>query len=152
VSKSRTYKWRFYADNNIEREIIEHLRASNVDVLWIAEVTELKQQQDDAFHYHKAAQLSRYLLTRDLDFWDDKRHPLKDSPGVVIVTTDDSDAAKYLLLLLRKLISDYNPLPEPLYIDGVKIRLDTNGITIKMVDHDTQKVSTENWVWSDLIG
>ncbi len=151
MSKSRKYKWRFYADNNIEREIVEHLRTSNIDVLWIAEVPELKKQQDDAFHYRKAAQLSRYLLTRDLDFWDDQRHPLMESPGVVIVTTGDVDAAKYLPLLLRKLISDHIPLPEPLYLDGVKIRLDTNGITIKMIDPDTQKVTTEDWMWSDLI-
>ena len=150
MSRSRKYKWRFYADNNVERVIVEHLRNSNIDVLWISEVSELERQQDDAFHYRKAAQLNRYLLTRDLDFWDDQKHSLMKSPGVVIITTSDIEAAKYLPLLLRKLISDYNPLSEPLYLDGIKIRLDTNGITIKMVDHDTQKVTTESWAWSDL--
>ena len=57
------YKWRLYADNNIEREIVEHLRYSDMDVLWIAEVPDLRKQQDDTFHYQKARELGRYLLT-----------------------------------------------------------------------------------------
>lgn len=151
MAKVTKYKWRLYADNNIEREIIEHLRHSNMDVLWIAEVPDLRKQQDDTFHYQKARRLSRYLLTRDLDFWDDQRHPLQCSPGVTIINTDNVISAKYLPILLRKLIQDYNPLPEPLYLDGVKIKLDPDGITLKMVDHDTQKVTTESWSWNDLI-
>ncbi len=131
--------------------VVEHLRNSNIDVLWIAEVPELKRQREDAFHYHKAAQLNRYLLTRDLDFWDDQKHPLMKSPGVVIITTSDIEGAKYLPVLLRNVVSEYNPFSEPLYLTGMKVRLDTNGMTVKIVDHDTQKVTTESWEWSDLV-
>lgn len=145
------YKWRFYADNNIEREIVEHLRNSDIDVLWIVEVPELMKQQDDAFHYRKAKQLGRYLLTKDLDSWNDRQHPLKDSPGVVIIDTDDTSVAKYLPVLLRKLINDYNRLSEPLYLDGVKVKLSRDGIAVKMVDHDTQTVTTDSWPWGDLV-
>jgi len=151
MSKFTKYKWRLYADNNIEREVVEHLRRSDMDVLWIAEDPDLRKQQDDAFHYQKARALGRYLLTRDLDFWDDRRHSLQSSPGVIIVNTNDAIAARYLPILLRKLIQDYNPLPEPLYLDGVKIRLDSGVITLKMVDHYTQKVTTDIWSWNDLI-
>ena len=150
MGKTRKYKWRLYADNNIEREIVDHLRRSQFDVLWIAEIPKLKRQQDDAFHYRKAAQLSRYLLTKDLDFWDDRKHPLKESAGVIIIATADVEIAKYLPLLLRKLISDYNPTSEPLYLDGVKIRLDAEGFAIRMVDHDTQTVTNETWKWTDI--
>lgn len=145
------YKWRLYADNNIEREIVEHLRHSDMDVLWIAEVPDLRRQQDDVFHYQKARELGRYLLTRDLDFWDDQRYPLQSSPGVIIVNTDDASAAKYLPILLRKLIQDYSSPLEPLYLDGVKVKLDSDGITLKWVDQDTQKVTTDSWRWNDLI-
>jgi len=54
-------------------------------------------------------------------------------------------------MLLRKLLQDYNPLSEPLYLDGVKIRLDAEGIALKTLDHDTHKVTTDNWNWKDLI-
>jgi len=145
------YKWRLYADNNIERDVVEHLRSSGMDVLWITETPDLRKQQDDAFHYRKARELRRYLLTRDLDFWDDQKHPLQRSPGVIIVKTDDVSVAKDLPILLRKLLQDYSPLSEPLYLDGVKIRLDSRGITLKMLDYDTQKVTTDSWNWKDLI-
>jgi predicted nuclease of predicted toxin-antitoxin system len=151
MGRFKKYKWRFYADNNIDREIVEFLRGSDIDVLWIAEVPELKKQQDDTFHYHKAAQLGRYLLTRDLDFWDDQRHSLAQSPGVIIIATRDAEIGKYLPLLLRTLLVHYNPLPEPLHLGGVKIKLDANGMVVRMLDHDTQKVTSESWAWTDLI-
>lgn len=151
MGKARTYKWRLYADNNIERQLVEKLRRSHMDVLWVAEVPDLRKQRDDAFHYHKARELNRYLLTRDLDFWDDRRHPLQSSPGVIILSIDDVAVANCLVIVLRKLIQDYNPVPEPFYLDGIKIKLDAGGITFKMVDYDTQKVTTDSWSWEDLM-
>lgn len=151
MAKFTKYKWRFYADNNVAREIVEHLRNSDMDVLWVAEVPQLRKQKDDNFHYQKAAQLGRYLLTGDLDFWNDQKFPLKDSPGLVLLTANDISLAKYLPVLLRKLIRDYNPLPEPLYLDGVKIRVGGEGIVIKMVDRDTQKVTVESWAWREVV-
>jgi len=150
VARYRKYKWRIYADNNVEKEVIDHLRSSNIDVLWIAEHPQLKREQNDEYHYAKARELQRYLLTRDLDFWNDRRFPLKDSPGVIILTSKNIEASKDLLVLLRKLIDDYNPLDRPLYIDGLKIKLDTEGLMIKCIDRDTQTVSVERWSWSDL--
>jgi len=148
--KFTKYKWRFYSDNNIEQSIVEFLRKSNLDVLWITEIPNLRKQQEDIFHYLKARKLRRYLLTRDLDFWNDQRFPLKNSPGVVIITTEDTSIVNYLPMLLRKLINDYNTLPEPLYLDGVKLKLGLESIVIKMVDRDTQRVTTESWNWKDL--
>jgi predicted nuclease of predicted toxin-antitoxin system len=152
ATKHRKYKWRLYADNNVQREVVQHLRRSGMDVLWIAEDPDLRKQDDDAFHYRKAGMLGRYLLTRDLDFWDDRRHPLQISPGVIIVNTDDATVAKHLPILLRTLIQNYNPLPQPLYLRGIKVKLDSSGITLKMVDRDTGKVTTDRWSWNDLVG
>jgi len=61
MTKRTKYKWRLYADNNIEKEIIEFLRGSNMDILWVAEEDDLHKQQDDRFHYQKARNLCRYL-------------------------------------------------------------------------------------------
>ena len=130
--------------------IVDHLRGSGFDVLWVAELPELRRQNDNSFHYQKARELGRYLVTHDADFWDDQKHPLKESPGVVILATQDSLLAKYLPVLLRKLVRDYNPTVEPLFLEGVKINLSAERIVIKMVDRDTQKVTTDSWAWQEL--
>jgi len=74
-----------------------------------------------------------------------------ESPGLVILDTKDPSIAKYFPVLLRKLIQDYNPTSKALYLDQVKIRLSSEGIVIKMLDRDTQKVATESWAWAELI-
>lgn len=144
------YKWRFYTDNNVEKEVVGYLRSSGFDVLWVAEVPELQRQEDDDFHYENARKLGRYLITHDPDFWNDQKHPLRESPGLIILDTKDSSIAKYLPVLLRKLVQDYNPTSKALYLDAVKIRLSSKGIAIKMLDRDTQKVAIENWAWAEL--
>ncbi len=151
MAKFTKYKWRLYADNNIAREIIDYLRAADMDVIWVAEVPDLRKQKDDSFHYRRTAQLRRYLLTDDMDFWNDRKFPIKDCPGLVLLTASDTSLARYLPVLLRKLIGNYNPLPEPLYLDGVKIKVGGEGIVIKMVDRDTQKVTTESWARKDVV-
>ena len=77
MAKFIKYKWRIYADNNISREIVDHLRQSDMDVLWIAEEPDL-------------------------------------------------------------------------FLDSTKIKMNTEGLVIRMVDHDTQKVSMESRGWKDL--
>ena len=150
MAKSTKYKWRFYADNNIERSLVEHLRGSGFDVLWIAENPTLRRQQEDRFHYQQASEMKRYLLTRDLDFWDDRRFPLKQSPGILIITAKDAEITPYLPQLLRKIFIDLNPLPEPLYLDGMKIKADATGFELKGIDHDSQKVTVDRWKWKEL--
>jgi predicted nuclease of predicted toxin-antitoxin system len=149
MGKYRKYKWRVVADNDVEREIVEHLRRSGFDVLWATESPALKNR-DDQFHFENARQMPRYLLTKDLGFWDDRKHPLKSSPGVIIVTTSDVHLAKWLPVLLRKLLRGYNPVPAPLYLDGIKVKVGAERVVIKMVDGDTQMVTTDSWQWRDL--
>jgi predicted nuclease of predicted toxin-antitoxin system len=145
------YKWRIYADNDIERDIVEHLRRSGMDVLWITEDQQLRRQQDDRFHYQKARMLGRYLLTKDQHFWDDKKHPIATAPGVLIISTADLDVAKYLPVLLRNLIQATNPLAEAMKLDGIKVRMGTEGFTLKFIDQDAQKVTTVSFQWRDLV-
>jgi hypothetical protein len=85
-----------------------------------------------------------------MTFWNDRNFPLKTCPGLILLATQDTEIGKYLVVLLRKLVRDYNPLDQALSLDEVKIRLTNEGVTIKMVDRDTQKVSTETWLWKEL--
>ena len=114
-----------------------------MDVLWVTEDSELRKQKDDPFHYRKASELGRYLLTHDEDFWNDHGYPLYQCPGLILLATYDTEIAKYLPQLLQKVMDDYSPLDKPLYLDRTKTRLSAEGVTIKMLDHDTQKKCTE---------
>jgi len=145
------YKWRIYADNDIEREIVDHLRGSNMDVLWISEDPRLRRQQDDRFHYQKARQLRRYLLTRDQGFWDDRKHPLAASPGVLIISSAEIDVAKFLPVVLQKLMDANNPLGEPITLASLKVRMGSESFSIKGIDQETQTATTDTYNWDDLV-
>jgi hypothetical protein len=142
------YKWRIYADNDIERGIVDHLRHSGMDVLWISECAELRRQQGDRFHYRKARELGRYLLTRDQDFWDDNRHPLAASPGALIISSSELDIARYLPVVLRSVVQGVDPSAK---LDGIKVKMGTEGLTFKFVDQGTQRVTTESFNWRELV-
>ena len=146
----RTYKWRLYADENIEQALVTELRNAKFDVLWVVEDPALRKHKDDRFHFRKARELGRYLLTRDDDFWSDASYPLHQSPGVILLTSRNPDLAHWLVRLLRKLIVDYNPLPEPLHLDGVKFKLSEEGFELRMLDHHSQQKSTQAWRWREL--
>jgi len=79
-----------------------------------------------------------------MDFWNDRNLPIDDSPGVIILAADDPSLARHLPILLRKLIRDYNPVPEPLHLDKTKMKVGTEGLAPNMADHDTQQVTTAN--------
>ena len=94
-------RWRLYADNNIEKEIVDHLREEAFDVLAVAEDPQLRHR-DDEFHYQRARQLDRYLLTHDEDFWDDRTYPLRQSPGVIILPKNEESKLDTNDLAVRK--------------------------------------------------
>jgi len=150
MSKHIKYKWCIYADNDIEKEIVEHLKKSDMNVFWVAEDLKLKKEEA-TFHYKKAKELKRYLLTHENNFWNDDHYLLKDSPGVIILSSGGINLIKYLPVLLRKLINDCNPLYEQLYLDGFKIKLSPECIALKDIDHDTQKRSITHWEWKEII-
>jgi len=146
-----TYKWRLYADRNIEQDIVDHLRGrAKMGVLWVCDDPKLGRQQDDSFYYQKTRELGRYLLTHDEDFWDDRRFPLRTSPGLIILPKNEEAMAKYFPQLLRNLLDEYNPTGEALYLDEIKVRLTWESITIKMINHETKKKTSETWTWKDL--
>jgi len=143
-------KWRLYADNNIEREIVEHLLGERFDVLAVGADPQLRHQEDE-FHYQKARQLDRYLLTHDEDFWDDRRFPLRESPGVIIIPGNEEGMSKHFPVLLRKIIErDYNVDNGPRHLGGVKLRLTWDGMTYKSNPPDGSVQTSETVSWVDL--
>lgn len=78
---------KFYADENIEAFLVDHLRSQG---LKIDSAVELGfQSRDDRFHLQEARRRKSVLLTRDTDFLDDRRFPyhnLRDTAVVVLRT------------------------------------------------------------------
>lgn len=144
------YKWRIYADHMIEREIVTSLKKADMDVLWVQEKPELRKQRDDRFHYNKAAQLGRYLLTRDSDFWDDHKYKLRSSPGVIILSNEDAEWGQLLVRLLRKLVRDVSNKDDHVYLDATKMRVSAQGIILRFIDPSKQKPIQETYAWSEL--
>ena len=90
------------------------------------------------------------MLTHDEDFWDDRQYPLHRCPGLIIIPRNEEGMAKYFPQLLQKITREFSTSDEPIYLDGIKIRLTWESITIKMIEHDTQKKTSETWTWQDL--
>lgn len=142
-------KWRLYADNNVEREITDYLKEdAGFDVLAVGEDPKL-QHREDEFHYQKARQLGRYLLAHDDDFWDDRRFPLRHSPGVIIIPKNQHSMTKQFPVLLRKIVEiDYNIDNGPRHLGGMKIRMTWDGMAYKagLSDGTTQNSEAVSWV------
>lgn len=60
------------------------------DVLSVQESRELSKREDP-FHYAHARKLKRPLFTLDDDFLDDRKYPLRESPGVFVIWARQSD-------------------------------------------------------------
>jgi len=135
----------------MEREITQYLKEeAGFDVLAVGEEPELRHREDE-FHYQKARQLGRYLLTHDDDFWDDRRFPLRHSPGVIIVPKDQQGMTKLFPVLLRKIIErDYNIDDGPRHLGGVKIRMTWDGMAHKARLRDGTVQESETFSWVDL--
>jgi predicted nuclease of predicted toxin-antitoxin system len=142
-------KWRLYADNNIEKEIAHYLKEqAGFDVLTVCDDPKL-QHRDDEFHYERARQLGRYLLTHDDDFWDDRRFPLRQSPGVIIIPKNEEGMTRLFPVLLRKIIErDYNIDNGPRHLGGTKVRMTWDGMTHKasLPDGSVQESATFSWI------
>lgn len=148
MNHSKNRKWRIYADKNVEKNTISLLR-KKMDVLSVEEDIKLTNQED-SFHYKKAKQLKRLLLTNDKDFWSDQQFKLLESPGVIILISKDKVIARYLPLLLRKALIVNNPSDNPIFLDGVKIKCSPEEIILKWLNQDSQKAETQKFRWNDL--
>ncbi|KKM06198.1 hypothetical protein LCGC14_1746400 [marine sediment metagenome] len=148
MNHSKNRKWRIYADKNVEKNTISLLR-KKMDVLSVEEDIKLTNQED-SFHYKKAKQLKRLLLTNDKDFWSDQQFKLLESPGVIILISKDKVIAQYLPLLLRKALIVNNPSDNPIFLDGVKIKCSPEEIILKWLNQDSQKAETQKFRWNDL--
>ena len=76
---------RIYADANVPAGLVGHMRARlQWDVLFVLEDADLRRAPD-VKHFQLASQLRRTLVTMDRDYLDDRRFPLDECGGLVVI-------------------------------------------------------------------
>lgn len=88
---------RMYVDANVPARLVAFMRNTlHWDVLFVMEHDELRRARDGE-HYRLARQLRRTLLTLDRDYLDDRKFPLEESGGVVVLMAPEENGYAKLL-------------------------------------------------------
>ena len=86
-----------YADANLPAPLVGFMRERlRWDVLHVIDEPAWRRATDLA-HFRRARDLHRTLVTLDHDFLEDRRFPLVDSPGVIVLNGPDDRALRKLL-------------------------------------------------------
>lgn len=113
---------RVYVDANLPVGVVDAMRRDlGWDVLFVLEHDDLRRARD-AEHFRRARDLGRTLITLDRDFLDDKRFPIDESPGVVVLfAPDESGLVRLLARVDREVLRSAEG--DALSITGRKIQV-----------------------------
>ena len=113
---------RVYVDANLPAGAVSAMRRElGWDVLFVMEHDDLRRAAD-AEHYRRARDLGRTLITLDRDFLDNRRFPLAESPGVIVMFAPDEHGLVTLLTRIdREMLR--TELGEPLSLSGRKLQV-----------------------------
>ncbi len=90
---------RLYVDANVPAGLVAFMRTRlQWDVLFVIEHDDLRRARDNE-HYRLARELRRTLITFDRDYLDDRKFPLIESGGVIVLTAPEERG--YIKLLQR---------------------------------------------------
>ena len=117
---------RVYVDANVPARIVDYMRTRlQWDALFVIEHDDLRRAADGE-HYRLARQLRRTLITCDHDYLDDRRFPMAESGGVLVLTAPDD---RGLIALLKRLDKEVLRTPEAAHdapslpLEGRKLHL-----------------------------
>ena len=118
---------RIYADANVPAGLVAYMRTRlDWDVLFVLEEDDLRRAPDTR-HYQLAEQLRRTLVTMDRDYLDDRRFPLAESGGVLVIQAPDERQMTALVKRIDKLLfNDADESRAPLPLIGQKLQVHTD--------------------------
>jgi Domain of unknown function (DUF5615) len=119
---------RIYADANVPAGIVAYMRGRlRWDVLFVLEEDDLRRAPD-LKHYHLAQQLRRTLVTMDRDYLDDRRFPMTQSGGVLVIHAPDERQLSSLLERVDLLLfhPDDSDDPVALPLAGRKLQVNSD--------------------------
>ena len=114
-------------DENIEAEFVDELRG-----IRDFRVRTLARRASDEAVWAEARKLRLILVTADPDFWNDHSYPVRDSPGVVIVSgrTYSEKAEAFAVAVVHWAIQ-WRYRIEPASLGGMKIKATRSGTSAK---------------------
>ena len=102
---------RIYVDANMPAPLVAFMRdALHWDVLFVIEHADLRRARDGE-HYRLARQLRRTLITLDRDYLDDRKFPLDQCGGVIVLMAPEANG--YVKLLKRLNAEIFRERSEP---------------------------------------
>src|SRR5437763_10800269 len=105
---------RIYADANVPAGLVAHMRARlHWDVLFVLEQDDLRRAADTR-HYQLACQLRRTLVTLDRDYLNDRRFPMSDCGGVLVIQAPDERQLSALLDRINRQLFHSDDSDEPI--------------------------------------
>ena len=120
-------KPRVYVDANVPSGLVAFMRHDlQWDVLFVMEHDDLRRAPDGD-HYRLARELRRTLISFDRDYLDDRKFPLAESGGVLVMTAPEEHGYMKLLTRLDAGLFQQDVLP----LDGRKlhVHVDWPGLT-----------------------
>jgi len=88
---------RVYVDANVPAGLVSFMRTRlHWDVLFVIEHDDLRRARD-GYHYRRARELHRTLITLDRDYLDDRKFPPAESGGVLVLTAPEANGYRALL-------------------------------------------------------
>jgi len=118
---------RVYVDANVPARLVGFMRQSlDWDVWFVMEHDDLRRAPDGD-HYRLARELRRTLISFDRDYLDDRKFPLAESGGVLVMTAPEEHGYMKLLTRLDAELFQQEVLP----LDGRKlhVHVDWPGLT-----------------------
>jgi hypothetical protein len=110
---------RVYVDANISARLVAFMRSElQWDVLFVMEHDDLRRAPDGD-HYRLARELRRTLISFDRDYLDDRKFPLAESGGVLVMTAPEEHGYMKLLTRLDAELFQQEGLP----LDGRKLHV-----------------------------
>jgi hypothetical protein len=110
---------RVYVDANISARLVAFMRSElQWDVLFVMEHDDLRRAPDGD-HYRLARELRRTLISFDRDYLDDRKFPLAESGGVLVMTAPEEHGYMKLLTRLDAELFQQDVLP----LDGRKLHV-----------------------------
>src|SRR6187455_513431 len=95
---------RVYVDANMPAGLVAVMRQElGWDVLFVLE-EEAFRRAVDSFHFHRAFDLGRTLITLDRDFLDDRRFPPDLTGGVIVCSAPDERMLRSMLTHIDRVI------------------------------------------------
>lgn len=119
---------RLYVDANVPAPLVAFMRTRlHWDVLFVIEHDDLRRARDYQ-HYRLACELRRTLITFDRDYLDDRKFPVTESGGVIVLTAPEE---RGYITLLQRLDTELFHAPLPLQGRKLHVHVDwTGGDTI----------------------